>query len=118
MTRVRQGPAGPPGPPGPPGSGGGSTALDVSTAEAITAEITGVTVASDTRATVSFNLRNELGQPLRALPAANIRFTIAQLRAGGAGEGSSWHAYVTRLDGSTLQANAENATTDWRGLHG
>ena len=108
-----QGPAGPPGPPGPPGSGGG-TALDVSTAEAITAEITGVTVASDTRATVSFNLRNELGQPLRALPADNIRFTIAQLRAGGTGQGSSWYAYVTRLDDSTLQATAENATTDAR----
>ena len=106
-----QGPAGPPGPPGPPGSGGG-TALDVSTAGAITAEITGVTVADDTLATVSFNLRNELGQPLRALPADNIRFTIAQLRAGGPGQGDSWYAYVTRLDDSTLQANAENATTD------
>ena len=106
-----QGPAGPPGPPGPPGSGGG-TALDVSTAGAITAEITGVTVADDTHATVSFNLRNELGQPLRALPADNIRFTIAQLRAGGPGQGDSWYAYVTRLDDSTLQANAENATTD------
>jgi OmcA/MtrC family decaheme c-type cytochrome len=107
-----QGSAGPPGPPGPPGPGGGGTALEVSTAQAITAEITGVTVDSDTRATVSFNLRNELGQPLKALPAANIRFTIAQLQPGVGGAGSTWHAYVTRLDESTLQANAETATTD------
>jgi OmcA/MtrC family decaheme c-type cytochrome len=107
-----QGAEGPAGPPGPPGSGGGGTALEVGTAEAITAEITGVTVDDETRATVSFDLRNELGQPLKALPAANIRFTIAQLQPGVGGAGSTWHAYVTRLDESTLQANAETANTD------
>ena len=105
-----QGPAGPQGPPGATGSGGG-VGLDVSTAKAITAQITSVSVAADTKATVNFSLSNELGQPLKALPAANIRFTIAQLRAGGPGQGSVWHSYVTRLDAATVQATAENANT-------
>jgi OmcA/MtrC family decaheme c-type cytochrome len=106
-----EGPTGPPGPPGPPGPGGGGTALEAGTAKAITAEITGVTVDDETRATVSFNLRNELGQPLRALPADNIRFTIAQLQPGVSGAGSTWHAYVTTLDEETLQATAERGET-------
>ena len=95
------GPGGPAGPPGPPGPGGSSSALPIDSAKAITALISGVTVAADTRATVQFSLANELGQPLRGLPAANLRFTAAQLRAGGTGQGSVWLSYVTRLDGST-----------------
>jgi OmcA/MtrC family decaheme c-type cytochrome len=85
--------------------------LPVESAKAITAVVSGVSVAADTRATVSFSLANELGQPLRGLPAANLRFTIAQLRAGGTGQGSVWQSYVTRLDGSTVQATTETANT-------
>jgi OmcA/MtrC family decaheme c-type cytochrome len=70
-----------------------------------------VAIASDTHATVNFKLSNELGLPLRALPAANIRFTIAQLRPGVAGAGSTWHAYVTKKDAAELQATTETATT-------
>lgn len=104
------GPAGPPGPPGTPGPGGPSSALPVASAKAITAVISTVAVAADTKATVRFSLSNELGQPLRGLPAGNVRFTIAQLRAGGTGQGSIWQSYVTRLDGSTVQATAEAAS--------
>jgi OmcA/MtrC family decaheme c-type cytochrome len=105
------GPPGSQGPAGPPGPGGSSSALPVGSAKAISAVISAVTVAADTRATVQFGLANELGQPLRGLPAANLRFTIAQLRAGGTGQGSIWQSYVTRRDAGTLQATTETATT-------
>ncbi|MFO1427651.1 MAG: OmcA/MtrC family decaheme c-type cytochrome [Steroidobacteraceae bacterium] len=83
----------------------------VAVASQIKIAITGVTVAADTKATVKFTLKNELDLPLKGLPAANVRFMIAQLRAGVGGKGSEWRAYTTRRDGTQLQANAEVANT-------
>ena len=102
--------AGPPGPTGPPSTGTPSVPV-VTTAKSITARISGVTVAADTKATVRFTLRSELDLPLRGLTAANVRFVFAQLRAGTSGGGSEWRAYTTRRDGSQVQANAEAANT-------
>ena len=104
------GPAGTPGPTGPPSTVTPSVPL-VTTAKGITARISGVTVATDSRATVRFTLRSELDLPLRGLTAANVRFVMAQLRAGTGGRGSDWRAYTTRRDGSQVQANAEPANT-------
>lgn len=84
--------------------------MPVGSAKIIRAQISGVTVAADTRATVRFNLKNELDQPLKGLPAANIRFVIAQLQPGVGGRGSEWRAYTTRRDATQLQANTETAT--------
>jgi OmcA/MtrC family decaheme c-type cytochrome len=98
------------GPPGPTGTTGGSGGVpNVTTAKSIKALITSVTVAADTKATVKFRLSSEIDLPLRGLPAANVRFTIAQLRGGVGGAGSEWRSYATRLDGSTVQATAEAA---------
>lgn len=100
------------GAPGPAGPGGGSSGVpNVTTATNIKAVINSVTVGADSKATVKFSLRNEIDLPLKGLPAANVRFTIAQLRAGVGGAGSEWRAYVTRLDGAQIQANAETAST-------
>jgi len=74
------------------------------------AEITGVTIAADTTATVQFSLRNELDQPLKGLKAENIRFVIAQLRPGEGGRGSEWRSYPTRLDDGAVQATTDANT--------
>lgn len=100
------------GPPGPTGTTGGSGGVpNVTTAKSIKALITSVTVAADTKATVKFRLSSEIDLPLRGLPAANIRFTIAELRGGVNGAGSEWRSYATRLDGTAVQATAEAANT-------
>lgn len=88
-----RGPAGPAGPTGPTGSTGSSgtnasAAVPAASAKIIRAEITGVTIAADTRATVNLTLRNELEQPLKGLPADNLRMVISQLRPGVDGRGA------------------------------
>lgn len=107
-----QGPAGPPGAAGPVGTSGTSTsaAVPVESAKTIRAQITGVTVAADTRATVQLSLKNEIDQPLKGLRAENLRFVIAQLRPGVGGRGAEWHAYTTRRDGPAVQATTEPAS--------
>jgi OmcA/MtrC family decaheme c-type cytochrome len=77
------GAAGPPGPPGPPGGGA---------------------------ATVELTLRNNQNQGLVGLPAANIRFVIAQLTPGTNGGSSEWQSYVTRDDGGVTDAQATTET--------
>jgi len=106
------GEAGQPGPPGPPGptTGGG---IPVTSAEKINVAITGVTVPAGGGApTVQLTLRNDLNQGLVGLPAANIRFVIAQLTPGTNGGSSEWQSYVTRDDGGVAdaQATTESAT--------
>jgi hypothetical protein len=92
------GPTGPPGPAGPAGPSGPVTALDVSTAQTITATITGVTTGVNP--TISFSLAGEIGQPLSGLTAGDISFAIAQLQPpiAGAGTSSQWRSYVTTIE--------------------
>jgi OmcA/MtrC family decaheme c-type cytochrome len=110
-TTGATGPAGPAGPPGPTGSSGG---VPVSSAEKINAGISAVTVPAGGGApTVSLVLSNDLGQGLTGLPAANIRFVIAQLTPGTNGGSSEWQSYVTRSSAGipNAQATTETATS-------
>jgi len=103
------GPAGPSGPPGP--SVGNNT--PVTSADRINVTISSVSIPDGGGApSVAFFLTSELDQGLVGLPAANIRFVIAQLTPGTRGESSAWQSYVTRDDGgvANAQANAETAT--------
>jgi OmcA/MtrC family decaheme c-type cytochrome len=62
--------------------------------------------------TVVVRLSNDLGFGLTGLPAANLRFTLAQLTAGQNGGSSEWQSYITTEDGGIpdAQATAETAT--------
>ena len=107
------GPQGPEGPAGPPGPTGSSGAVPVTSAESITVEFTGVDIPADGGApTVTLSLTNDLNQGLSGLPAANIRFVMAQLTPGSAGGSSEWQSYTTREDGGIpdIQATTETAT--------
>jgi len=104
------GPAGPPGPPGPPGPGSG---VPITSAEKINVLFTAVDVPAGGGApTVQLTLRNDLNQGLVGLPAANIRFVIAQLTPGTNGGSSEWQSYVTRSSNGVpnAQATTETAT--------
>jgi len=104
------GPPGQPGPPGPPGSSGG---IPVSSAEKINVQISGVSVPTGGGApVVSLALKNDLGQGLTGLPAANIRFVISQLTPGTNGGSSEWQSYITRSSAGVpnAQATTETAT--------
>jgi len=106
------GAAGPPGTPGPPGPSTGN-GIPVSSADKINVAITGIVVPAGGGApTVQLTLRNDLNQGLIGLPAANIRFVIAQLTPGTSGGSSEWQSYVTRDDGGVTdaQATTESAT--------
>lgn len=108
-SRGDLGPVGPDGPTGP----AGDNDVPVTSAERITVNITDVAISADGGAPlVSFFLTNELDQGLVGLPAANIRFVIAQLTPGTSGGSSEWQSYVTRDDGgvANAQADAETAT--------
>ncbi len=100
-----QGPAGPAGPPGPSG------AVPVSSAERINVEIASVDVPDGGGApVVDVRLTNDLGQGLSGLPAANIRFVIAQLSPGINGGSSEWQSYVTRSSAGIPDAQATTET--------
>ena len=102
---------GPPGPTGPPGTSGGG--IPVSSAEKINVAINSVSVPAGGGApTASVLLTNDLGQGLSGLPAANIRFVIAQLTPGSNGGSSEWQSYVTRSSNGipNAQATTETAT--------
>ena len=101
------GSAGPSGPPGPSTGGG----IPITSAEKINVGITSVVVPAGGGApTVQLTLRNDLNQGLVGLPAANIRFVIAQLTPGTAGGSSEWQSYVTRDDGGVTDAQATTET--------
>jgi len=76
------GPSGPTGPTGPSGPTGSVTALDIGTAQQITATITSVTMPTPPAAVhplVKFQLVNPAGEPLKGLKASSIYFAIAKL---------------------------------------
>jgi OmcA/MtrC family decaheme c-type cytochrome len=101
------GPAGPPGPPGPSTGNG----IPVTSAEKINVAITSVLVPAGGGApTVELTLRNDLNQGLVGLPAANIRFVIAQLTPGTNGGSSEWQSYITQEDGGVTDAQATTET--------
>lgn len=117
------GATGPAGPAGPSGPAGPVTALDVATARLITGRITAV--SGTTQPTVSFLLVNDIGQPLKGLPASAIRFTVNKLVPGTNGASSQWVSYINTSAAPTAatnpvaswgtvakrQATAEGATT-------
>jgi len=86
------GPAGTTGATGPPGPPVTGSALNVSTATAITGTITSVTISGP--AVVKFRLTDENGALLQGLPAADLSFTIAQLVPGQNGTSSQWNSYI------------------------
>ena len=89
------GPAGPAGAAGATGPTGPSTtgsALNVSTATAITGTITGVTINGPP--VVKFELKDQNGAPLQGLPAADLGLAIAQLVPGQNGMSSQWNSYI------------------------
>jgi len=101
------GPQGPQGPPGPPTGG----SIPVTSAEKINVAITSVAVPAGGGApTVELTLTNDQNQGLVGLPAANIRFVIAQLTPGTNGGSSEWQSYVTRDDGGVTDAQATTET--------
>jgi OmcA/MtrC family decaheme c-type cytochrome len=77
------------GPQGPPTSG---SALNVSTATAITGTITSVSVGGPP--VVKFQLVDKNGAFLQGLPAADLSFAIAQLVPGQNGKSSQWNSYI------------------------
>jgi OmcA/MtrC family decaheme c-type cytochrome len=68
----------------------------VAEAEAINAEITGVTVASPP--VVEFTLTDDRGQGLVGLPASAIGFTFSKLMPGTDGNASSWQSYINTIE--------------------
>ena len=101
---------GPPGPPGPPGPSGSST-VAVETAETINVTYDSVTVPAGGGApTVVVRLSNDLGFGLTGLPAANLRFTLAQLTAGQNGGSSEWQSYITQDSAGIADAQATTET--------
>jgi len=107
-----QGTAGPPGPDGPPGPSGSAT-VPVQSAAKINVSYDSVTVPAGGGApTVIVRLSDDLGFGLTGLPAANLRFTLAQLSPGQNGSSSEWRSYITRDSAgiANAQANTETAT--------
>src|ERR1700735_2545071 len=114
------GATGAPGPPAPTTTG---SALNISTATAITGTITSVTISGPPVG--KFQLVDEDGAFIQGLPAADIGFTIAQLVPGQNGTSSQWNSYiygtvtpgacpsgVTACDGaSKTQTTVETATS-------
>ena len=101
---------GSPGPAGPPGPGSG---IPITSAEKINVLFTAVDVPAGGGApTVQLTLRNDLNQGLVGLPAANIRFVIAQLTPDSNGGSSEWQSYITRSSAGIpdAQATTETAT--------
>jgi OmcA/MtrC family decaheme c-type cytochrome len=86
------GSAGSPGATGSPGPTSTGSALNVSTATAITGLITGVTISGPP--VVKFQLTDQNGALLQGLPAADLSFAIAQLVPGQNGTSSQWNSYI------------------------
>jgi hypothetical protein len=91
-TTGSAGPAGATGATGPSGPSTTGSALNVSTATAITGTITSVTISGPP--VVKFQLTDQNGAPLQGLPAADLSFTIAQLVPGQNGTSSQWNSYI------------------------
>ena len=101
------------GPAGPPGPSGITSGIPVSSAEKINVVVDSVAVSSGADApVVDLTLTNDLGQGLKGMPAANIRFVLTQLSPGTAGASSEWQSYVSRSSNGVpnAQATTETAT--------
>jgi len=98
------GPTGPAGHPGPSTGNG----IPIGSTENINIVVSNVAVPAGGGApTVSFTLTNDIEQGLKDLPAADIRFTLAQLSPGENGGSSEWQSYVTRDSGGIANAQAD-----------
>lgn len=108
------------GPPGPPGPSGGS-AVGISTlnaadmaALAMTGEVTGVTIASPP--VVTFMVKDQFGRGVAGLGVKstsntdNLRFGLAKLVPGTAGNPDKWIAY-TGLTSATSRPSTERDGT-------
>jgi OmcA/MtrC family decaheme c-type cytochrome len=87
--------------------------VPVETVEKINVSYDSVTVPAGGGApTVVVRLTDDLGFGLTGLPAANLRFTLAQLTAGQNGGSSEWQSYITADSAgiSNAQATTETAT--------
>jgi OmcA/MtrC family decaheme c-type cytochrome len=91
-TTGAAGPAGAAGATGPPGPTTTGSALNISTATAITGKITGVAISGPP--VVKFELTDQNGALIRGLPAADLGFAIAQLDPGENGSSSHWASYI------------------------
>lgn len=113
------GPAGPAGGSGSTGPGGSPLARDISVAQSITVQITGVNGGASPK--IFFNLADQKGQPLYGLKATQVRFAIAKLVPGNNGSPSDWVSYINTVDNPvagqgwgtvpTRQPTAEVAST-------
>ena len=113
------GPAGPAGGSGSTGPGGSTLARNISVAETITVQITGVDGGAAPK--IYFNLLDQKGQPLYGLQPSQVRFAIAKLVPGNNGTSSSWVSYINTVDNPvagqgwgtvpTRQPTAEVAST-------
>jgi OmcA/MtrC family decaheme c-type cytochrome len=98
------GPAGPPGPPGPSTGSG----IPIGSTTNINIAVSGVAIAAGGGApVVSFTLSNDVEQGLKDLPAADIRFTLAQLSPAVNGSSSEWQSYISRSSGGIANAQAD-----------
>jgi OmcA/MtrC family decaheme c-type cytochrome len=86
------GPAGAAGATGTPGTTTTGSALNISTATALTGTITSVSISGPP--VVKFKLVDENGAPVQGLPAADLGFAIAQLVPGQNGTSSQWNSYI------------------------
>ncbi|MDH4107122.1 MAG: OmcA/MtrC family decaheme c-type cytochrome [Gammaproteobacteria bacterium] len=109
-TQGPQGDQGPPGDPGIPGPPGPSGAVPVTSAEQINVEILSADLSAANELTIVVGLTNDLEQGLKGMPAANIRFTLAQLSPGTGGASSEWAPYIKRDRGGVANAQATTET--------
>jgi OmcA/MtrC family decaheme c-type cytochrome len=86
-TTGSAGPAGPAGATGPQGPTTTGSAINISTATAITGKITSVAISGPP--VVKFELTDQNGAPIQGLPAADLGFAIAQN-----GASSQWNSYI------------------------
>jgi OmcA/MtrC family decaheme c-type cytochrome len=91
-TTGSSGPAGPAGATGAQGPSSTGSALNVTTATAITGKILSVTIAGPP--VVKFQLTDQNGNFLQGLPAADLGWAIAQLVPGQNGSPSQWKSYI------------------------
>jgi OmcA/MtrC family decaheme c-type cytochrome len=91
-TTGSPGPAGTPGAPGAQGTTTTGSALNISTATAITGKITSVAISGPP--VVKFQLTDQNGALVQGLPAADLGFAIAQLVPGQNGSSSQWKSYI------------------------
>lgn len=107
-----QGPSGPdgsPGAPGPTGPAGTYTGIPITSADNINVSWSDFSLSGDAL-TVTVVLTNDLDQGLAGLPAANIRFALAQLSPGINGSSSQWHSYILRSSNGVADAQGTTET--------